>query len=202
MTKAELTLLLTSLRPSDSFRHRLGLGKSLGLGTVCVDIESVFFINRHKRYGRGALSEPRYHSAWRRQSLPVKLDWGPLYSEEANRLMELSQTGALAMGDLTKTEFYSGDWIDSDTLGLLNTVGDPAKLRSNIPVHTPLLGDQLPYGSAKAEQETFQWFVENDRRGRQALPPIASRQWLPVLQTDPPRNSAGQGQNRRRTNRR
>ena len=203
LTKAELTLLLTSLRPSDSFRHRLGLGKSLGLGTVCVDIEGVFFIDRHKRYGREALSEPRYHKAWRPQPVTAKPDWDPLYPEEAGRLVELSQTGELATGDLKQVKFYSDSLIDRRTLGLLNTVGDPAKLKPNASVHTPLLSSQIDsVHPEKAEQETFQWFVENDRRGRQALPPIASGQPLPVLQTDPPGNPAGQGQNRRRTNRR
>jgi hypothetical protein len=75
-------------------------------------------------------------------------------------------------------------------LGLLNTVGDPAKLKPNASVHTPLLSSQIDsVHPEKAEQETFQWFDKNDKSGRQALLPIASGQWLPILQADPQRRT-------------
>lgn len=50
--------MVKSLRPSPEFRHRLGLGKPLGLGTVEVAIEGVFLIDRVARYTKDPLGAP------------------------------------------------------------------------------------------------------------------------------------------------
>jgi CRISPR-associated protein (TIGR03986 family) len=59
LTKEEFALLIYSLRPDDEYRHKLGLGKSIGLGSVRIDIESFEFVNRFERYFRHNLDAPR-----------------------------------------------------------------------------------------------------------------------------------------------
>jgi CRISPR-associated protein (TIGR03986 family) len=177
LSEAELGLLLTSLRPSEEFRHRLGLGKPLGLGTVEVAIEGVFLVNRVARYGLDALNQPRYHAVWRKEPLQQESAWAGLYPEEAGRLSELRSEGKL-----TWPEGLVDALIDRKTLSLLQTIGVPGKLRPNTPVEPPLMVGQSP------EQETFRWFQENERpENRQALQPIQPGQELPTLKKIPPR---------------
>ncbi len=118
LSNAELTLLVASLRPSPEFRHRLGLGKPLGLGTVEVAIEGVFLIDRVARYTTDPLDALR----------PV--------------------------------------WVQA-------------------PVHTPTVDGYGP------ENRTFEWFVQNETVGRQALPKVDPGSPLTVLRSYP--RSAGRG---------
>ncbi len=64
LSPQELSLLLYSLRPSPSFRHKLGLGKPIGLGSVRIDINHVSAVNRTERYTREDFlaSRPRSQS--------------------------------------------------------------------------------------------------------------------------------------------
>jgi len=171
LNEAELGLLLTSLRPSEEFRHRLGLGKPLGLGTVEVAIEGVFLVDRIARYNVNALNEPRYHEIWRKTPPLQEIAWAELYPEEAARLRELRPIWPKP--DMTL--------IDNETLEILQTVGDPGNLEKS--VQPPLLDEQDP------EQETFLWFKknqENERAGNsQALKPIQAGGKLPMLNTYP-----------------
>ncbi len=56
----ELGLLLYVLRPTSEFRHKIGLGKALGLGTIRMDIERVQLVNRPTRYTAEGYFLPRY----------------------------------------------------------------------------------------------------------------------------------------------
>ncbi len=56
LTSAELTLVRTSLSPDPNFRHRLGLGKPLGLGSIRVNIEKTDFHCPIARYNLSALN--------------------------------------------------------------------------------------------------------------------------------------------------
>lgn len=176
LTAAELTLLLFSLRPDRSFRHRLGLGKPLGLGRVLVAPEGIFFIDRNLRYGRESLVQPRYHGAWRFRKPEDTGELAAAYPEEAACLdSDLARFGAP-----TQPPFFDCDktLIDKRTLQLLCTVADSGQLKPGVKVHTPLTEDQAP----EAEGETFRWFVTNERRDHQALPLIQPGKTLPVLQ--------------------
>jgi hypothetical protein len=179
LSNAELTLLLAALKPSDGFLHRLGLGKSLGLGSVDVRIEGVFFIDRWKRYGRTALQELRYHSVWRPSEFPSEIDWRSNYPEEAEHVGKcLSRP---------REDFHDESSIDGNTRKLVETVGDQERyMKETIEVHTPLLDEQLNSPENK-EKETFKWFVANDDGGAQALPPIRAHQPLQPLCTQRPR---------------
>ena len=67
LSNEELNLLLYSLRPSPAFRHKLGLGKPLGLGSVRIDVDAVDAIERAGRYSEESLlgTSPR----WTAQSM-------------------------------------------------------------------------------------------------------------------------------------
>jgi len=55
----ELALLLYALKPTDQFRHKLGMGKPLGLGTVTVTIEEQRQVLREQRYTLAGLAANR-----------------------------------------------------------------------------------------------------------------------------------------------
>ena len=76
LNRDELALLIWSLKPTPKFRHRLGMAKPLGLGSVDVQPLALFFVYRPKRYsGEGILSENRYHRISRCDaSTPSPLD--------------------------------------------------------------------------------------------------------------------------------
>jgi hypothetical protein len=57
LSDRELGLLLYALRPDEAFRHKLGMGKAIGLGKVRIDIQSLDLIDRQKRYTAEALLE-------------------------------------------------------------------------------------------------------------------------------------------------
>ncbi|MGZ8181585.1 MAG: TIGR03986 family type III CRISPR-associated RAMP protein [Methylobacter sp.] len=63
LTAWELGLLCYALKPSDSYRHKLGMGKPIGLGSVNIDIKSLQLIDRQKRYAKDPLNAVRYNGA-------------------------------------------------------------------------------------------------------------------------------------------
>ena len=64
---AELALLLYALKPTEKFRHKLGMGKPLGLGSVELAIQEQAEVQRQKRYTLEGLSRGR----------SVKPNWFP-----------------------------------------------------------------------------------------------------------------------------
>lgn len=172
LSEAELSLLLHSLQPADQFQHRLGLGKSLGLGSVKLSIEGVFLINRSQRYGKNAFSQGRYHEIY---SNHKDSKWSACYPVEATYVTADSQP----IDTLRKKD---QSLIDKESLDILATVGNPNKLKPNIPVQAPLAQGQ------NLEEEGFQWFVNNDNYKtpihHQALKPIKAEQDLPTMQTN------------------
>jgi hypothetical protein len=62
LSEREINLLAFSLRPSEDFRHKLGMGKSIGLGTVRIDPLALLLIDRVKRYSQeDPFSSTRWH---------------------------------------------------------------------------------------------------------------------------------------------
>lgn len=182
----ELNLLIRSLHPDATFRHRLGLGKSLGLGTVQIEIEGLFLINRLERYSlKGFHDATRYHQVYRGTSNTSET-WKDLYPVEFKSLSPTAK-------NLTDSDFYqTTTLIDTPTLKILQTVGNPANLRKDVPVMPPLLKEQTV-----AEDETFKWFGANEHVNNpkpQALPAIQAGAYLPVLKRinepkDEPKNN-------------
>lgn len=60
LSLAELQLLAYSLRPAPEFRHKLGLGKAIGLGSVRLHPESLALIDRLARYAEQTAQAPRH----------------------------------------------------------------------------------------------------------------------------------------------
>lgn len=170
----ELNLLIRSVHPDPDFQHRLGLGKALGLGSVKMDVMGVFLIDRTKRYSlEGFYEMARYHRVFKGTAKNHTEAWKILYPTEYAML-----EGA---ADLLTSEFYTeGKLIDKKTLDLLKTVGNPAKLKTEVAVLPPLMTTQKD-----VESETFQWFVKNEKsKAPQALPGIEEDKPLPVLHTN------------------
>ncbi|MDY6992315.1 MAG: TIGR03986 family CRISPR-associated RAMP protein, partial [Pseudomonadota bacterium] len=173
LSQAELGLLLRSLYPDSTYRHRLGLGKSLGLGTVAVNIEGMFLIDRIKRYESLELDSPRYHQIFSGTTTAATPAWADFYPLEAQCLEQASSP-------ILESCFYNDNTlIEPNTLKILQTVGNPDKLHPNTPVSPPLLLEQRH----DPESESFKWFAENEQRDKQAaLPLIEAGHTLPTLE--------------------
>lgn len=156
LSQRELALLCYAVRPTDSFRHKLGMGKPLGLGKVRIDPVGLFYINRQARYEESLLFvADRYHGNW----LPGGEDrqqWPSRYEREKQ------QTGqndpSFPSFDTLRESFRNS--MDSDIRQALELLGDPQQVRR--PVHTP----QVAGGDM--EKETYRWFVANDLRVAEA----------------------------------
>lgn len=177
LSPAELNLVVTALRPSEAFRHKLGLGKPLGLGSVELCIEGVFFIDRGRRYGINGFNAPRYHTIWRPQASDTGFAWR--YPEEANALSAALPENA---GWRDRDEL-----IDGETLGKLIKLGCPPPAAS-APVHYPLTRNQstsTDNDKDKYEKELYRWFDQGDREPKRAqtLAPIVADAPLPTLST-------------------
>ncbi|SEH08759.1 TIGR03986 family type III CRISPR-associated RAMP protein [Candidatus Venteria ishoeyi] len=169
LSEAELSLLLHGLRPDKAFRHRLGLGKSLGLGSVEIAVEGVFLINRSQRYSTQGLDEPRYYEVYAAATINAHQPWSALYPQEADACKQNSNPTALTV------LYQNQELIDRTTLALLKTAGNPEQLQAGIAVQAPICEGQRP------EQEGFKWFVENEKqRPPQVLQPISTNK-LPTL---------------------
>jgi len=161
----ELGMLLYALRPTPEFRHKLGMGKSIGLGRVRTDVVALLAIDRGRRYSWDGLFEPRYSSCWIDPNENVT-QCPPLRGEAH------IATGGLDVPSLREA-FRSG--MDADIRNALELLGCPAGLTA--PVQTPLAP-----GQTDPEDETFEWFVLNDEKCHQMLKPLdASSRRLPTL---------------------
>jgi len=145
LSALELGLLLYVLHPSPAFRHKLGLGKPLGLGRIHIEPVGVFCVDRQARYQDEGLFASRYAACWR--AAPDEPSrWPATYTREQ------AATGAPLDVPGLRQGFV--DRMHPDIRHALELLGDPTKLRA--PVHTPLVEGGDP------EDETFQWFVAND----------------------------------------
>lgn len=159
LTDAELGMVLYALTPSGQFRHKLGMGKAIGLGRVRIETCGVFCVNRQARYSTDeALFGPRYHEAWLSSEARIQ-QWAGSYPREA-----ACQATGLDL-DRIRSAFVP----DPNARYAIELIGDPSKLTQK--VHTPLLDSQ----AGNPERETYRWFVKNDHkdnRARQFLVPI------------------------------
>ena len=99
----ELGMLLYALRPDGNFRHKIGMAKPLGLGSVRIDPLGLFTVDRRKRYTSNGFSSGRYHRIT------------PFDQALLNRKTN-TETAAESFGSL-------GD-IGSDVFGQLTTLGN------------------------------------------------------------------------------
>ncbi len=179
LTEQELGLLLYALRPTAAFRHKLGLGKPLGLGTVEIAPLGLFLVDRAIRYGREGdlLTAPRYHAAVLAETFPSTLE--ALYSAEAIAALGLAADPASVFA---LRETFRGT-METEIRQAIELLGDPAAVVA--PVHYPRTEMQQP-----GDQKGYEWFVRNEEKSKfaaQRLAPIAAEhvaaRRLPLLST-------------------
>ncbi len=174
LTEWELGLLCFALRPNEQFRHKLGMGKPIGLGTVRIDLAALHTIDRKKRYADDESGDARYNQG----------GWS-----DPKLLEELKLEGA----GYTVPDVSSGldpetcrqcfvDTMDADLYRALELLGDPAKVVA--PVHYPQVSADIHGNDSEIdiEEENFKWFVENDKEHHECLAPLdTARNSLPLL---------------------
>jgi len=174
LTRAELELLCYAIRPNPDFRHKLGMGKPLGLGKVEVRPMGLFLIDPVARYGKDSLQSPRYSLTWKAQDA----DWPERYATERDAAS--SERAAPCPTSL------SADWRErvatkfrhlDPCCDALEMLGDPRRVEH--PVHYPQV-DGAPEGTPAFERAHFKWFVQNEKHWHQALAPLPAER-LPVL---------------------
>jgi len=164
----ELGALLYALRPAPEFRHKLGLGKPIGLGRVRIDPVGLFVVDRSGRYSSGGLLKPRYAYAWHSSEDQVEE-----LPDRYGREKEANGRPLAKTPEQMREVFRAG--MDGDIRFALELIGRYAlDAHGRVdtlsrPVHTPALPGRSD------EEETYSWFVENDRVGNK------SPQWLEPL---------------------
>lgn len=169
----ELDLFLTAIRPAAEHRHRLGLGKPLGLGTVRLDICACCLRDTTGRYTAAGLTAPRYGEVWKEIADDT---WHPHYPAEATAIADAQAARPAAW------QLDDNPLIDRKTRDLIATLGDPGRVK--LPVQAPLTAAKRQSPAAEQEQETFEWFVQNDAKGqhhRQALPEPRAGEAVPGM---------------------
>lgn len=168
LTARELGLLLCALNPSDAFLHKLGMGKSLGLGSVRLDLLAFCEVDRQSRYQATGLFAPRYGCVHRPAGAPPS--WPERYDREQQATT--NQDTDRALHDLRRP------WRELTPLAL-RRLGEE--------VFDP---DDVGWPEVDPKQDddkSFEWFVSNDDQDpekRLALKPLTEGSW-PGLATLP-----------------
>ncbi len=140
LSRLDLGMLLFALQPSPEFRHKIGMGKSIGLGTVKIEPVGFFNIDRASRYTSDGLFSQRYQQYWKKN----REDWPDLYQK---------LKGTIEFADLESVKNEFANSIDPDILNAMKLIGE----KDYQPVQTPLIE------GGTMEEETFKWFVMNER---------------------------------------
>ncbi len=157
LSRWELGLLCYVLRPTACFRHKLGMGKPLGLGSVRIDIASLQLIDRVRRYGTDDLTAGRYNMGGHFNA--SCLDLLPQQDSPAHDDSGAAPDPGTLRQDFVKT-------MDETVFRALDLLGNPAHVQR--PVHYPQVREM------DIEDQTFLWFVDNDKRWQDALQPLTS----------------------------
>lgn len=170
LSDLELQLLSYVLQPTPDFLHQVGHGKPLGLGQVKIEISALLELNRHDRYS-GDLTASRWHHAW--------ADGNPMaeWPKELQRHLPLPEQFNPLAKKLEELKSGFEKWAASKSLTpvlrALELLGKPLPAQAKVhypqaaqvnrgTTHNPIW-DPIPEGSAKFEQEHYQWFVQNDQ---------------------------------------
>ncbi|MDD4273329.1 MAG: TIGR03986 family CRISPR-associated RAMP protein [Desulfobacter postgatei] len=157
----EIGLLCYALRPGDTFRHKIGMGKPIGLGTVKIDIAALQTIDRQARYNDSAQNTERYNEgAWVDKKLEKQIL--ELYGENG-----ISSTPGKLNPQDCKKKFT--ETMDTDIARAIELLGNPGHVKN--PVHYPQVNDE------NIEKENFKWFernATNEEHGKQRLKPITN----------------------------
>ncbi len=92
LTEFELGMLLYALSPNDGFRHKIGMGKPLGLGSVKISIDEVICHDPANQYREsGPFGERREEK---------EEDWGTVRDAFRTRMMEIAPAAVQAVETL------------------------------------------------------------------------------------------------------
>jgi hypothetical protein len=170
LTEWELGLLCFALRPNEAFRHKLGMGKPIGLGTVRIDLAGLHCIDRKERYAEDEPEVARYNQGgWTDPNLRDEL---------AKAGYNLPERGTAPDPETCRQHFLKT--IDPDIYRALDLLGNPQHVRH--PVHYPQISTDTTGIQADIEEENFKWFVENDKEHHECLQPLGKEgEPLPLL---------------------
>lgn len=169
LSNDELSLLVYSLSPNDNFQHKLGLGKPLGLGSVRIDVDGLFLIDRQARYSsqKGTLKFDQIEFSGDQQYLESLAD--NVKVELQHELAALAYSGqdlVLLDGLIKQLQTDGANLVPDPVRTSLETIGDPATTEET-PVHYPRVPDSLlprVAGKPNTEHELYRWHVANDLR--------------------------------------
>jgi hypothetical protein len=149
LSEAELDLLCFALTPTPEFRHKLGMGKPIGLGTVHIQPTAILGIARQQRYAMGVnlFGDGRYHNTWQADT-PLPSRW---YARESTGLAGSD----LSLDPRARAERHAAR-LTPAMRNAIRLTGEPERLKPRVPVHYP-----LSLGQPDDEAENFQWFVAN-----------------------------------------
>lgn len=183
LSKLEIELLCYVLRPAINFRHKLGMGKPLGLGKVEIDPMGLFLVDRLARYRDDPLNcGNRYHQIWRSE---ISGQWPAEYKREFTEIpTDPSAPSPLSLRDDYRNRIKTFYPTLFDALLALELIGNPNAVR--FPVHYPQIAN---VAGADMETEQFKWWVENEQMAGQFLRPLtpantANFEVLPALERE------------------
>ena len=202
LNQEELELLCFSLQPDAMYEHRLGMGKSLGLGSVKIAPQALLLTDRVGRYAHDECDAIRYHAAWTENPPPVtpenptSLTWIP--DRYATCMASITANGYSNPASAADLGASGAVRVPPDVLRAIVITGNPYAVKK--PVHTPQLAAGAVIGTrrvggvevsilsnGKVEVETFQWFVKNDRTINSSIGAIdRNTTALPALKRDQP----------------
>ena len=145
LTEWEMGLLCYALRPTESFRHRIGMGKPIGLGSVKIDILALQTIDRYQRYATDDLNAQRFN-----QHRWVNTDYQK-HLDEAG--CQITPTSNPLIPDNLREIFTKT--MNANIYRTLDLLGNPENIKN--PVHYPQINNN------SIEEENYQWFVANDQ---------------------------------------
>ncbi len=162
LSEAELGLLCYALAPSPDFRHKLGMGKPLGLGTAAIETAAIFLTACRSRYASDGAAAPKYHRKWL-AGIETPAVWPDRYNVERNCAADSAVPSDGKSAAHRASSFRST--MDADIRRALELLGDPRFVTDS--VHTPCAGPDV-------EEKTYEWFGQNDRSKRQFLIPLTA----------------------------
>lgn len=172
LTAREFELLCFALKPTPKFRHKIGLGKALGLGSIRIDILDCTLVDRAQRYR----VENTFASDPRSVGTNISAVDAGKAAESHLRWLERNDPAAL---------------VALLAIGEIHAF-DEANLEAKVPVlWVPLAESKFSaIGTPFAESKSYEWFTENDKAHAQKLEPIHRRDYIPMLgtRTRPKRN--------------
>jgi CRISPR/Cas system CSM-associated protein Csm3 (group 7 of RAMP superfamily) len=180
LTDHELNILCFALRPSERFRHKIGLGKALGLGSIRIDVTDLVLIDRSARYRPEALfdDDPRDLSKGEGKALAAELA-----ARHDRWLAEADRSARTALLAIGETHNFDGRGKERDShIPVLWVPLTEEKFQSYLDDHPQI------------EEDSFAWFTLNDASygPQQKLRPIDGEQ-IPTLDTirKPPKKGGG-----------